>query len=632
MEKQQGQTDLLVIFFKHSAVHIVPYLVKFLNKLFTSGTYPDAWSESIIQPLHKKGDTDIPDNYRGISLLSIISKIYSHILNARLTEWIENNKMIGESQAGFRRNYSTVDHIFTLFALIQKQLSYHRKLYVAFIDFRKAFDSVDRSKLWVVIKKYGIKGKMYRSLTSMYNVVKARVRVGGDLTDFFLCPVGLKQGEICSPVLFSLFINELSNEIIKNGKHGIQMIPDLLEIFILLFADDVILISDTVSGLQNQLNVLWETANRLSLVVNLDKSNIIVFRNGGHIAACEKWMYGHNMIKIVNVYKYLGVFLSTRLSFSYALNDMTKRAKKGIVAIFKLLWTLGDRSPKLFFKLFDVQIQPMLTYGAEVWGLVANLEVIERVHLFALKRFLNVSIRTPNIMVYGETGRHPLYVNIYLKCIKYWFKILKLPTHRLPSKAYKMLLYLHEQNRNTWASTVCFVLYKYGFGDVWENQGVGDEKIFLKVFKERLLNCYKQEWFADVTTKERFSLYCTFKSDLSLSSYLTELKHIKARNLFIRLRLGVSQLKPHKLRFAPRSACADLSCPFCKNVVESEIHFILICPQYLELREQYIPKKYYNCPSQFKLTHLFASTNKSLLLNLALYIFKAFQIRNTGDT
>ena len=95
---------------------------------------------------------------------------------------------------------------------------------------------------------------------NIYNVVKSKVRAGNDLTESFLCPRGLKQGETCSPVLFSLFVKELANEIMQRGRHGIQLIPDLIEIFILLFADDVILVSDTVGGLQNQLNVLFDTA------------------------------------------------------------------------------------------------------------------------------------------------------------------------------------------------------------------------------------------------------------------------------------------------------------------------------------------------------------------------------------
>ena len=102
----------------------------------------------------------------------------------------------------------------------------------------------------------------------------------------------------------------------------------------------------------------------------------------------------------------------------------------------------------------------MLSYGAGVWGLDADTTPIERIHLFALKRFLNTSLRTPNVIIYGETGRYPLFVNIYVKCIKFWLRILKMPPHRLPFKAYRKLLDLHEQNKKTWASSVCYMLYK----------------------------------------------------------------------------------------------------------------------------------------------------------------------------
>jgi len=137
--------------------------------------YPDEWSLAIIQPLLKKGDPNVSDNYRGISLLSICSKLYSFILNKRITKWIGESELIGEEQAGFREKHSTTDHIFTLFALTQKQLIRHRKLYVAFIDFRKAFDSVCREKLWDVLSNNGLKGKILSALKSMYSTVKACV-------------------------------------------------------------------------------------------------------------------------------------------------------------------------------------------------------------------------------------------------------------------------------------------------------------------------------------------------------------------------------------------------------------------------------------------------------------------------
>ena len=103
--------------------------------------------------------------------------------------------------------------------------------------------------------------------------------------------------------------------------------------------------------------------------------------------------------------------------------------------------------------------------------------------------------------------------------------------------------------------------------------------MFFKEFKDRLLTLYKQEWATNLRTNDRFSFYSIFKSNLSLSPYLNDLKHVKARNFLIRIRLGVSPLKIHKLRFATSTMQADLVCPFCRNDTETEMHFILICPR-----------------------------------------------------
>ena len=113
----------------------------------------------------------------------------------------------------------------------------------------------------------------------------------------------MKQGDVCSPILFSLFINELALDIIKGGKHGTILTSALVEIFILLFADDIIILSETAVGLQNQLNILYRSSEKLQLKVNFDKSIIIVFRKGGYLAAHEKWFCGKNRIEVVNAYK-----------------------------------------------------------------------------------------------------------------------------------------------------------------------------------------------------------------------------------------------------------------------------------------------------------------------------------------
>ena len=147
-----------------------------------------------------------------------------------------------------------------------------------------------------------------------------------------------------------------------------------------------------------------------------------------------------------------------------------------------------------------------MSYGAEVWGLTKNQEILERVHLFAIKRFLGVHSKTPRYLVYGDSGRYPVFIISYCKCIKFWLKIVRMNSSRLVHKAYHMLLYLQMQNYKTWIDQVKNVLFMYGFGYVWEAQGVGSEALFLKCFKERLIDCNKQNWHASLESND---IFCT---------------------------------------------------------------------------------------------------------------------------
>ena len=341
-----------------------------------------------------------PNNYRGISLCDVTSKLYSSIINARLQEWVDDNNITGEFQAGFKCNYSTIDHIFTLMSCIQKQFFFKRKLYVAFIDFEKAFDSINRTILWPILFKNGVRGKLLKCVISMYECVKSRVRCGGKLSDYIICTNGVKQGDVCSPVIFSLFINEITSEVVNNGKHGASFVGEMLELFILLLADDIVLLSETIIGLQTQLNILCRTAATLQLKVNLNKSNIIVFRKGGYLGARERWLYNGLAMPVVNVYKYLGIYFSTRLSFNFACKDLTSKAKQATICIMRKLLSLGNQSLDVLMKLFDNQIQPIVQYGAKIWGLDNAAIYCEKVHLFALKKYLGVSMQTPNDLIY----------------------------------------------------------------------------------------------------------------------------------------------------------------------------------------------------------------------------------------
>ena len=242
-----------------------------------------------------------------------------------------------------------------------------------------------------------------------------------------------------------------------------QLTNDMMEILILLLADDVVLLSETVIGLQTQLNCLFRAATRLQLKVNLSKSNIIVFRKGGYLSVRERWSYNGLTMPVVNIYKYLGIYFSTKLSFTAACKDIASRGKRALVYIVRKLSALDNQSLELFLKIFDSQVQPILQYGSEIWGLYDAASQCENVHLFALKKFLGVSNKTPNDLVYGEVNRFPIYLNSAVQCIKYWLKLTQMETSRLPKKAYNMLYILDTRGKVNWVTMVKRKLYRSGF-------------------------------------------------------------------------------------------------------------------------------------------------------------------------
>ena len=460
----------------------------------------------------------------------------------------------------------------------------------------------------------------------MYDDVKAKIRCGASFTDFISCTKGLKQGDVCSPLLFSIFVNELALEIIENGRHGVNINFDLIELFLLLFADDMILLAVTVVGLQTQLNNLYSASLRLDLKVNMEKTGIIVFRKGGYLSTNEKWFYGGERVAVVNTYKYLGIYFSTRLSFGFSCQDLIARAKKAVISILQSMYKFQYNSVDVFLKLFDAQVQPIVQYGAEIWGIDKGRE-IEKLQMFALKKFLHVNSKTPNDFVYGELGRFPLYVNSYVACVRFWLKLLTMDSTRLPLKCYKMLYDLDSKGKVTWASGIRRCLSSYGFYYVWLNQGVGCTKMFLRSFKQRVIDCRWQDWYSHVDQSDCFSFYRVFKTTVNIEPYLYLEVNRYVKNALIKFRCRVSNIAVHANRFKHRTD-EELICRLCGLDREDEVHFVLCCPCLSDLRCDYISAKYYKYPSRFRLALLLSSTNISILKSLALFLYHAFKRLN----
>jgi hypothetical protein len=259
--------------------------------ILETGVIPTDWTIGLIKPIFKnKGSSDNPDNYRGITLLSCLGKLFTSVINKRLTDYLESMEILGEEQAGFRDGYSTMDHIFVLHSIIDLYLHQKRKrIYCAFIDYKKAFDLIDRASLWSKLISNNINGKVVTVIYNMYNKAKSCVVNGREKSDFFSCNMGVRQGENLSPLLFAIYLNDFEKFVgryysgLPNISTDIKthLNDDEIEVFLklyaLLYADDTIVLAESDSELQKALDAVNDYFKTWHLAVNTSKTKIIVF-------------------------------------------------------------------------------------------------------------------------------------------------------------------------------------------------------------------------------------------------------------------------------------------------------------------------------------------------------------------
>jgi hypothetical protein len=183
--KQHGVYLLINEYFIYGSEILTPCLNKLFNAILDSGYFPRHWCEGIIVPIYKSGETGDTNNYRGITLLSCLSKLFTKIVNNRLLCWSKEFDKLSDAQFGFKSGVCTIDAIFVLHNIVNSYLSEGKKLYATFVDFKKAFDCVYRDGLWYKVFKSGIQGKVFSVLRSMYSSVKSCIMHLGSLSEYF---------------------------------------------------------------------------------------------------------------------------------------------------------------------------------------------------------------------------------------------------------------------------------------------------------------------------------------------------------------------------------------------------------------------------------------------------------------
>ncbi len=231
-------------------------LTGLFNRCLMEGMIPHTWVRGIINPIPKSASSDprVPLNYRGISLLPVISKLFTALIASRVTDFLEANNILANEQNGFRPNRSCLDHIFTLCDLLRTRGAGKQDTFCSFVDFQKAFDYVDHNFLLHKLLLNGIDGCVYNIVKAIYSAPESCVLVNDRMTDWFPVKSGVRQGDSLSPILFALFINDLASDLNK-ARLGVD-IGDDKKLAILMYADDVVIISGNHADAQKQLDIM----------------------------------------------------------------------------------------------------------------------------------------------------------------------------------------------------------------------------------------------------------------------------------------------------------------------------------------------------------------------------------------
>lgn len=561
----------------------VRVLCNIFNVCFNSGKIPKMWGKGIITPIPKCSTSDPRDplSYRGITLASCVYKLYCSILNDRLTYWLDCNNIINDEQNGFRKERSTIDHIGTLISIIENRKLNKLPTFTAFIDFKKAYDTVNRKLLFNKLGNLGISSHFLNVLKSLYAQVECCVKLNGHMTDWFSVTSGLKQGCVLSPILFNIFINDLVDEL-KTLNVGIKIDEDL--ICVLLYADDVVLMAENESDLQVLLDVLSSWCSNNFLSINFEKSNIVHFRNMSTPRTTNTFKIGNNIVQIASHYQYLGLLLTEFLDYNEMAKAVSKSANRALSLLIVKTKANGGFQYSTFTKLFDTLVWPVISYGASIWG-TRSFSCIDSVQHKAIRFFMNVGKYTPNDSLNGDMGWKPMIVKQWTSIFRHWSRCKDMSNDRLNYKVFYWSFRNAVNNKKNW----CFKVMEK-FRSVNCEQFCKLDRYFNKnsilYIENVLFNDYKEEWHKRVSsysTGKKLRTYKLFKSHYGTEKYVLSNIQRRYKSAFAKFRFGVAPLKIETGRYE-NMAVNDRKCFICLDDVEDEKHVILTCPLYADLR------------------------------------------------
>jgi hypothetical protein len=398
---------------------LTPVLTHLFNEILSErGDFPDSWLQTMFFFLHKKGSFSDPSNYRSLAIEDPFLKVFTTAVCTRLTVYCENNNLLPEYQFGFRKNHSTLSATTILKQCVEDSLGKKKRIYACFVDYKKAFDLVDRGLLFTKLQKMGIPTNFAKMIFTLLSDMRFSIRSNGCLSPEFESFNGVPQGDPLSPLLFSLFTSDLPDFISHEGVY-----LGSTEIKYLLYADDLVLLANQPGELQKALNQLCQYVGESKLTVNALKTKCVAFYNGSRPTA--HFHFNGQVLENCNKFTYLGVVFTTRLSARKHIEHVVSKCNGTIGLLFSQI-PIKSIPLSVALNLFNTYVLPIITYALPVWFHKSSEDgrkKLNAVFTKFMKRYLGIPYSSYNAIVHFLAGTVPLCHFLQNRSMKDFFNI-----------------------------------------------------------------------------------------------------------------------------------------------------------------------------------------------------------------
>ena len=416
------------------------------------------------------------------------------------------------------------------------------------------------------------------------------VRLKGLSSDWFPVNVGLKQGCLISPSLFNLYINDLACKIKESGL-GVSVHNEVVSL--LMYADDLVLVSENEKDLQSMLNILDDWCSEWNVMINEQKSKVMHFRNKSVSLTASNFTCGTKNIEKCTHYKYLGLMLNEFYDYEQIAKHVAQSAHRALCLLIAKDKAHGGFDFEVFTKLYDSLVSSIIEYGAAVWG-HKSYSCIEAVQHRACRYYLGLGKKAPNRAVEGDMGWHLPEQRQWLCILRHWFRLCNMNVNTLCSKIFRWSIMKASLNIKNWSYRVQDFLRK----NKLENCKIDSGIVFNNV-KPHLMailrDISEDKWLKDVNRPlaktgiggNKLRNYKLFKSKLEAESYVSAPIKKTHRRALAQFRSGTAPINVELMRYGPNATClADRKCISCDEV-EDEIHVLFQCPLYTDIREYF---------------------------------------------